>query len=230
MITVVTWLWQGRAGYVTKDVLRMRDMVREHYARPHRFLCVSDQPIAGVETVAPWNDFPTLPSPAGPAFPSCYRRLRAFHPDIGRVFGDRFVMVDLDALVVADLAPLWDRSEDFVGWRDPLFSRQLCGSMLLMSAGARPHVWTEFDPHTSPQLARRAGFRGSDQAWMSYWLMDEVPAMWTDADGVLSYRAHARRELPEHARIVFFHGRPKAHEPEALRTPWVAAHALRKAA
>lgn len=203
-------------------------MVAEHYAKPHRFLCVSDSHIDGVETVPPWNDFSDLPNPNGRQFPSCYRRLRAFHPDIAGVFGDRFVTIDLDVLVVDDLVPVWDRSEDFVMWRDPLRSTQLNGSMMLMDAGARTRVWGDFDQQNSPQTARRAGFSGSDQGWISYCLRGE--ATWTRADGVLSYRADCQRVLPDGARIVFFHGDPKPSAPSAMRTPWVAAHMLREAA
>lgn len=231
MLSVVTWLWSTpgyRSTFGPAAVNALAHAVRRHYARPHRFLCVTDQSDGidqAVEIVPPWDDFVAVPSPHGGSNPSCYRRLRGFHPDAARAFGPRFVSLDLDMVAVADLAPLWDRPEAFVGLRDPLYPRQLNGSMFLMDAGARPLVWTQFDPERSPAVARRAGYRGSDQAWMSYALPGEQ--QWTAADGVLSYRADILPRggmLPPGARLVSFHGRMDPWHPIAQRLGWVREH------
>jgi hypothetical protein len=208
-------------------------MVARHYPHPHRFLCITDD-AAGldpdVETIPLWNDFAHVPSPHGGKNPSCYRRLRLFHPEIASVFGERFVSLDLDCVIVGDLTPLWDRPEDFVAWGDtnPLPGSHYNGSMMLLRAGARPQVWTEFDPATSPQLALRARCFGSDQGWISYCL-GPGEARWTQADGVYSFRndimpANVAR-LPANARIIFWHGHvdPWSNYAQA-NCPWVREH------
>ena len=203
-------------------------MVAAHYQRPHRVICVTDDArgiYSGIKIVPPWGDFEGLASPHGGMHPSCYRRLRAFHPDIAEVFGSRFVCLDLDVVLVADVAPLWDRPDDFVAYRDPLFPRQYNGSMLLLRAGARPGVWDDFDPLHSPRAAGRMGYRGSDQAWISYRLPGE--ATWGREDGVLSYRRDVHPNggnLPDGARVVFFHGRVDPWSDEAQRLDWVREH------
>ena len=220
-LTVVLWKWGRR--YKAEHVNALARQIARHYARPHRVLCVTNDPIGidpAVLCIQDDADFDWLPSPHGGANPSCYRRLRLFRRDAAKWFGERFVSIDLDVVAVADLVPLWDRPEDFVAYRDPLYTTQYNGSMLLMTAGARPAVWEDFDYRVSPALARAAKKRGSDQAWLSYKLPNE--ATWGPEDGVYSYRKDivARGwELPEDARLTVWHGQQK---PWASSLTWVA--------
>lgn len=231
-LSIITWLWPPAPGYRSTfgptAVNALARAVRRHYERPHRFICVTDQRDGidqDVEIVPPWDDFAQLRSPHGGSNPACYRRLRGFHPDIAAAFGPRFVSLDLDMVAVADLAPLWDRPEPFVGLRDPFWPRQMNGSMWLLTAGARPQVWNDFNPASSPAIARAAGFKGSDQAWISYRLPRE--ATWTQADGVYSYRADLQKvggALPADARIVSFHGNWDPWSKSIQTLPWVREH------
>lgn len=233
MLTVVTWLWRPPARYRSQfkavHVNTLRAMVARNYQGPHEFACVTDMPEGldpGVRVVPAWNDFAGILSPNGAHNPSCYRRLRAFSPDIAPVLGDRFVSLDLDTVVVGDLGPLWDRPEDFVCWGETNPKSFYNGSMWLLRAGARRMVWESFDPKVSPGLAFKAGKFGSDQGWLSYCL-GKGEATWTTRDGVYSYNVHLRRQradLPENARIVMFHGSTDPWSPEAQRLGWVRKH------
>ncbi len=170
-----------------------------------------------VEIVPAWNDFVGIPSPYGAHQPSCYRRLRAFHPDIAATLGDRFVSLDLDTVITGDVRPLWDRPEDFIAWGETNPKSYYNGSMFELRAGARPQVWTLFDPKRSPAAAKAAGNFGSDQGWLSHCLGKGEPT-WTTQDGVYSYNVHLRNKtttLPANARIVMFHGGTD---------PWVREH------
>ncbi len=210
---------------------RLAAMVRRHYSKPARVICVTDEPegidTATVEIVPAWNDFADVKSPHGAGMPACYRRLRAFDPDIGDVFGPRFVSIDLDVVLVADVTPLWDRPEEFVGYRDPLYPHQLNGSMWLLTAGARPDVWNSFDPNRSPQIARGARFFGSDQAWLSLRLPGE--AQWDARDGVYSFRKDIVPKrppyaLPKDARLIVCHGQHDPWDETMQRLPWIREH------
>jgi hypothetical protein len=240
MISVVCWKWRPAPGYRStygpETVNVLRAMVARHYQRPHRFLCVTDDPAgidADVEIVPAWNDFATVESPHGKRNPSCYRRLRMFHPEIADVFGERFVSLDLDAVLVNDVSPLWDRPDDFVAWGDtnPQPKSYYNGSMILMRAGSRSQLWTQFDPHQTPAKTLEAGCWGSDQGWLSYCL-GPGEAKWSRADGVYSFRNdlnHGRVALPNDARIVLFHGRLDPWSPECQHLPWVRRHYTVKA-
>lgn len=229
MLTVVTWKWNCpgyRSTFEAVHVNSLRDQFRRHLATPHRFVCVTDDP-TGVqcETIPIWPS--PLKTPIDPKKPNCYVRLWAFSQEARELFGDRFVSVDLDAVVTGPLGPLLNRPEDFVIWGYTHPTTPYNGSMWLMSAGARAHVWDRFDPARTPDEARRAGFGGSDQAVMSLFL-GPGEARWGTEDGVYGYRNHLRRDpsLPRNARLVFFHGRLKPWTSEARnKCRWIDKHA-----
>lgn len=231
-LSIVTWRWKPRDGYRSsfgpETVNVLRRMVARHYPDPHRFLCVTDDAEGidqDVEIITPWNDFADVPSPHGGKNPSCYRRLRMFHPEISAVFGERFVSLDLDVVITGDMRPVWNRHEDFVAWGDtnPQPGSHYNASMLLLRAGSRSQVWNQFDPLTSPQLSLRARCWGSDQGWISY-VLGKGEARWSKTDGVYSFRNHLQHSpvLPDNARIAIFHG---SSDPWAakvqMRYEWV---------
>lgn len=232
-LTVVTWKWNPPAGYRSifgpETVNTLKRMVARQYPHPHRFLCVTDDAVGldpDIQVIPAWNDFADVPSPHHGKNPSCYRRLRAFAPDIGEIFGPRFVSLDLDCVVTGSLEPLWDRPEDFVIYGDTNPRTLYNGSMVLMTAGARRKVWDSFDPTSSPHVAHAAGNFGSDQAWISHCL-GRGEAHWTRTDGVYSYRNDLMRtdgKLPANARMVIFHGPTDPWGAEAQGLKWVREH------
>lgn len=234
MLTIVTFLWKPKPGYRSKfttahvDVLRR--MVRRHYQKPHRFVLITDDPKGltepDIEVFELWQDFARVENPSGRGNPSCYRRLRLFAPQPGRFLGDRFVCLDLDTVIVGDMAQLWDRPDDFLIWKSGTSGNPYNGSMFMLRAGARPKVWTDFDPVWSPIETRRAGLYGSDQAWIAL-SCGPHEKTWTAEDGVLSFRLNVERvtgKQPPHARIIFFHGNGDPwDQPIQKRYPWVKA-------
>jgi len=229
-LTVVCWRWKPDPGYRSafrpSTVRALRDMVRRHYPKPHRFLCVTDDPKgmdSDIETVPLWKDFAAVPSPHGRRNPSCYRRLKAFAPEIAEIFGPRFISIDLDTVITGDLTPIFERPEDFIIWGETDPRSFYNGSLFMMTAGARKHVLEQFDPKHSPRLAKAAGKFGSDQGWISYCL-GPGEATWGRQDGVYSYRVHIQPQggkLPENAKIVCFHGGQDPWGHQAQKLPWV---------
>lgn len=234
MLSFVTWFWRTpgyRSTYDAEAVNALFRMVDRWYQAPHRNICVTNlqQGIdPSIEIVPDREDFKHIDNPNGRHNPSCYRRLRAFAPDARQVFGDRLVSLDLDTVIVADLAPLFDRSEDFVIWGQTDYpqSQWYNGSLWLLRTGTRNQVWSAFNPKTSPHQAKRAGGKGSDQGWFSY-ILGRKEATFTAADGVYSYRVHVQPKgnvLPENARIVFFHGRHDPWDYGCQQVPWIREH------
>lgn len=238
MLHVVVWKWKPDIPYRTKftaeHVNVCRRMVQRHYKGPHEFCCITDDPLGleeGIRWIPLWPDHSKLLNPSVKNGPSCYRRLKAFSKEAADLIGERFVSLDLDCVITADLGPLWDRDDDFVIWdagkQWGTFSPQRYnGSMFLLKAGSRTCLWEEFDPLNTPRKVQEAGFRGSDQGWMCYRLGKEKT--WTRDDGVLSYRKDItpnQWRLPSQARIVFFHGKfdPWMKDVQRL-APWVQQH------
>lgn len=228
-LSVVCWKWSVpgyRSVFGAEQVNTLRRMVARHYARPHRFFCVTND-ADGIDpqviVVPDREDFKNVPSPHGGRNPSCYRRLRLFGPDAGADFGPRFVSLDLDCVIVRDMVPVWDRSEDFVIWGDTNPHTLYNGSMFMLRAGARPQVWRDFDPLKSPAKTLASRQFGSDQAWISYSL-GRGEAKWTKQDGVYSFKNEIYRRggaLPADARIVMFHGDIDPWSAQGQRLPWV---------
>lgn len=236
--TVVCMKWKPpfkfRTTYTANHVNTLRSMVARHYPHPHRFVCITDDPKGlepGIEVIPIWDDYAELPPPQGGYNPSCYRRLKLFSREMAALLGERFVSIDLDCTVLADLTPLWDRPEEFVIWRSALPRRSGCrsqsynGSMFLMTAGARAAVWEQFKPSTSVKAAAKAGLVGSDQAWIEYCLGPDEATWLPRTDGVYSYRLHLMHlsgKLPPNARLVFFQGKAKPwHRGLSEHSPWI---------
>jgi hypothetical protein len=249
MLTVVTFKYAPRnyrTTYTAAHVNTLRNMVARHYSKPHRFICITDDP-TGVEcdSYQLWDDFREMANPShATARPNCYPRLKLFSKNIGEYLeipeGGKILSLDLDTAIVDDVSPIFERPEDFVIF-DAKGDGRYQGSIQLIKVGSRPMLWDEFDPVKTPQITSKAGFKGSDQAWIRYRLPSE--AVWTKRDGVLSYlqMIPSRREqhvrpssrwlpprngaLPPGTRIVSFAGQNKPWDPRVQQqSQWLKEH------
>lgn len=186
MITVVSWLWkqpEGRVTYKPEHVWIWADMVSRNLLMKHRLACVTtetDLP-PNVERIDPPGEFEDVQPKWGPRKPNCFRRLVMFRKDAAKTFGKRFVSMDLDCVIGAPLDPLFNRSEDLVLFKGTHGSRPYNGSLMLIRAGCRPHVYGDFDQAGAD--ASGEAFHGSDQAWLAHKL-GWGEATWDASDGV----------------------------------------------
>ena len=232
MLTVACLKWQHAGGvkilsqkmtsYTPDYVIRLRNMVARHYPKPHRFVCITDDPrgLEDVETVPLWFQHLKLGG--------CFHRLRLFSDGMRELLGPRFIAMDLDCVVTGDLTPIFERTEDFVmnayccpRERDQHYN----GSLMLMDAGARKQVWETFDPDESLRAIEhhKRTVVGTDQAWTRI-VLGKGEARFTEADGVYDYKhspALKSGKLPKDARIVFFSG-PRNPETEIGKREWIA--------
>jgi hypothetical protein len=145
------------------------------------------------------------------------------------VIGPRFVSIDLDVVIVDDITPLFDNAAaDFMIWRHRHRNTHYNPTLFEMNAGARAKVFTEFNPRASPLLAKKAGFNGSDMAWISY-ILGPNESGWTADDGVVAFRTDImkRRDksVPDGARLISFHGSNDPWSEYSLRVaPWIEEH------
>lgn len=219
--------YRSKFGPETVNVLR--SMLERHYHAPHRLTCITDDPAgidARVRVLPLWTDFAHLQSPHGTAYPSCYRRLKLFSAEAADFIGPRFVVLDLDVVICADVTPLFAEDVDFKIWGDTAKGTPYNGSLWMLKAGARRQVWDEFDPLTSPKRSLALGYIGSDQGWIGACLGPNEPK-WSTRDGVYSYRNHVQRAgylLPTNARMIIFHGGVDPWIAQAQRMAWVRKH------
>lgn len=229
MIRVLSWLWaqpNGRTKYSAEHVNIWADSVDRHLSMDHELAIVTDMPdgidprIRIIEPPRLFEDvrIPTWDDHHGKQLPQCHRRLAMFAPNAAETFGERFVSMDLDCIIAEPLDSLFDREEDFVMYRGTTGARPYNGSMVMMTAGARPRVYTEFTPERAAEAGRK--YVGSDQAWISY-MLGWGEATWGPEDGVVWWGSSKNYAAPEW-RLMFFPGTPKPWE--IADDPWITMH------
>lgn len=233
MFEFVCFKWRPprryRSVFSASTVNILRAMLERHYRKPHRLTCITDDPDgidSRVRIIPLWDDHATIQNPSGAHNPSCYRRLKLFSAEAAEIIGPRFAALDLDTVIVDDVAPIFDRTDEFAIWGDTHPKTWYNGSLWILTAGARREVWESFDPLTSPRLSRLAGHFGSDQGWISHCLGPNEVRL-GKSDGIFSYRVHIEPRggrLPHGARIVMFHGKTDPWSASARRHAWVREH------
>lgn len=251
-LSVITCLWPGPRDYRPAYVNALARSVRRQLSLPHRFVCLHtgvDVDAFDTRVVEPVAFPPAaealgrLRTPEGARFPTSYRRLWLFSGEAAEHFPGHVLLLDVDCVAVDRLEPLVERglAQDFTGWRPS--SRwgtpgRLGGGTWMLRTGAHTRVWQDFvaNPPYAIHDAAAAGYRGSDQAWLSYCL-PRAPA-WSARHGI--YQAQDMRIRPHQptppewplpgddgphgrARLVHFNG-PKAKPWTVPHWSWVAEH------
>lgn len=220
MINVLTWYWRqpgGRTQYSDLHIHVWADMVRRNLSLPHRIACVTNEDISvpGVEAIRPPREFEDFRIPSWPEHrPQCLRRLVMFRPDAAKWFGERFACMDLDCVIGGSLDPIIGCDDDFRMAVGTAQGRPYNGSLIVMSAGARPQVYERFTIAGAISAGRE--FVGSDQAWIAYCLGPNERTF--GAEDGLTY--HGLPRSPETVRrVMFYPGNTKPWMRE--RDPWV---------
>lgn len=216
-LVVCTFLYRGwRPIYEPAHVTTLQRMVKLHLHQDHTFLCITDQPEAlTCDTMRLW-DMPPMPNKPMPQDGFC--RLRLFSSWAREMFEGAWLLhLDLDTVIMDTLDPLLD------GWPDFRILQgsgaPYNGSLWLLRTGAHPEVWDQFDSEQSPQAIRGAGYRGSDQGWLSL-TVPNAP-LYTKQDGIYKSGRKGIRQQPPNVKLVAFPGFVKPWDDEARRlTPW----------
>jgi hypothetical protein len=238
LLAVCCFQWNsGYREYKPEYVNILARGYKRNLSIPHRFVCVTEETKGFSRDV---EVFPLPPealeaarlaSPEGPRFPASYRRLWAFSEQ-AKVLGDWILMTDIDCVVTGQVDPLiqyaLDKHHDFVGWRPSSLwgvEDRIAGGNWLLRTGTRTEVWTGFCKESAIR-ARQAGYRGSDQAYLSYCLA-KTAAIWPQHCGI--YQAQQMKKqgfkvLPKDARIVHFNGRVKGWDLKNI--PWIRSHSI----
>lgn len=196
MVTVACVLWigdfEGRR-YSPAWVTRLRDLVAVWLPEPHRFVCLSNVPVAGVETI-----------PLTTGWPGWWAKVELFNQ--ANALGERVLYLDLDVFVTGDLTPiahfpapfaLMPPSHVFGGLRPrdlPGVVRQYQASCIVFNP---PDGRELFDECTADVRAR---FR-ADQDWIGFRRPDleTMPPAW------FAKAKQCRAGVPPEVRLVLAH-------------------------
>jgi len=226
-VTVICMKWGGK--YDARYVNILRSMVRRHCARPHRFVCLTDDRRgirADVECMelpaglpgelysAPHEDLSAARRSASTAPERGWLKVGLFAPRIGDLSGTALYL-DLDVVIIDDIAPLFDHPGSFCispdwTWRG---RRPGIGNSSVMRFGIGQHadLFRTFIAHHRTITQR---FR-NDQWFVSH--HRSAKTFWPDP-WCVSFKRHCVPRFPANmlyapspppgAKIVIFHGRP----------------------
>jgi len=145
MLTVVTFLWSTpgyRSKFTPEHVRTLKNMVARHYPDPHRFLCITEQPVHGVQCHPRCNDHSTVPTPTCQDGPSCYRRLNCLTPGSRPSSGDASAFLDLMLSSFATFHRCWIPPSPALHTATPDFGVQLMARCCWAAPHGISNLWT----------------------------------------------------------------------------------------
>lgn len=190
MTTVACVFVRGEYPYTVEYVTKLYAMVRRWLDRPFRFVCLTDRPDLMPEHIEPIF----VEVPAGCSAP--WAKLELFNP--ARNWIGRVLYLDLDTLIVSQLAELIDTPEPFVITGDPFgrtgkdaFGRQIVrkfnSSVMAWDGGTQTDLYTDWTPKVADRLSGDQDYlaekRPDAATWPRFWfprlseLYGEAPTM-----------------------------------------------------
>lgn len=168
MLTVICVYWKGfLAGrnYDENWVYRLRDNVKQYLPVEHKFVCLSNQIVPGVETIPLTHDYP-----------GWWSKVELFRPDIP---GKRFLYLDLDTLPIGNLTDLVNLKGKFIGIypdianvherKNPKRTFYIASGVMVYDKGYAGLIYDLFEPEVMERLA-------GDQDWIGEILVKhEIP-------------------------------------------------------
>jgi hypothetical protein len=243
MITIACWKWEriktghqlpNVGDYTVDHVHKMRNMLERNVTVPYRFVCITDDPTGlECETIPLWEKYE-----GG----GCYHRLKVFDPEFD-LLGDRFAWIDLDAVIVGNIDHILNVDTDFAINRYPYGGRphqHYNGALVVANKGARPQLWKEFNPDTTPRFIANLNderrLLGSDQAFISH-VLGPNERTFSESDGIYEAMTLEKRTLrpgfrstrvcdyvqkelpkPQNASIIMFSG---PRDPHTTEISWI---------
>ena len=175
-------------------VHQLKWQVGANLSLSHRFVCLSDHDIPGVDTIR-------VPADYG----GWWNKLHLFD---GHLLppGDQVFYLDLDTAVVGDIAEIVGRNRHFSMLSDFYHPRKLASGLMSFTSGQHDRIKDDWLAYGAPRLA------GGDQVWISLNRPDSTRLNDLYEGQIRSYKVDCKDEVPDDTRIVCFHGKPRPHE------------------
>lgn len=161
-------------------------------------VCLSDVDVPGVETISLQHDWT-----------GWWGKMEMFGPSLK---GD-VLMIDLDT-VVRELPQQPDVTTVLRDFTEP----SVMGSgFMFVTAADRARIWEAWIADPERHMRENTRWpKWGDQGF----LMDHLgeAARWQDSEPVYSYKVHCRNGVPDDAKVVCFHGKPR---PWHVKAGWI---------
>ena len=210
MITVWSICWGDK--YPDYYVQRLQREVRKYLSKPHRFVCITDREIDGVET---------MPFPED--YPGWWSKVALFKSGVA---SGTNLWLDLDVVLTGSLDDMLDKYGNSplampTNWANSGHGGCQSSVMIWADNAMARKIYEQFDPSIAYWPPRNEpGVLWGDQEWITD-LRDsrEIKVEPIDPAWIRSYKYHCRGGLPHDCRVVVFHGDPKPAS-DVVREPW----------
>lgn len=194
MLTVWSVLWGDK--YHPGYVYALKEAVENNLSVPHRFKCLTDHSLPGIETV-----------PAIMSWQGWWQKICLSSRDIA---AGPCLYFDLDVVITGSLDYLVPYTEH--QFAAPANWAQSGHGGIQSSVMAWNGKWHE--PFNTLDYAIDSKRLWGDQEYLWELLGDD----WVKVPRVASYKYHCRTGKPEQTSVIVFHGKPDPHE---VKDPWI---------
>ena len=209
-ITIVSFLWHGDRWNNGHDgqqyVNTLYNMVERNLSLSFKFVLFSNLKIDRLKSGIYQRTF------YPPSMKGCLPRLWMYSPMAG--LEGQVLALDLDVIITGSLDEMCSYDGEFCVRSKfaPGMAHKADGDIIGFKAGTRENFWKTFA--SAPMWAEKQ--TGGRERWF-YRANDSCKDRWQDLypGQIISYKRHVKRNkgrLPEGARIVSCHGRPRPHE------------------
>lgn len=201
MVTIASLLWGDWCHpHGVEYVYKLRDRIAQHMTVPHKFVCLSDRDIPGVETIR-----------FEPRFKWNLNKMHLYKPDIG--LEGRVLAFDLDIVPIGNLDGFAEYDGRFAVCEsfNPNMKGLAGGSIMGFEAGTLDFLWNDLVACPGKWHDRTAGSerlyyrRHGGLNGMDFW-QDLLPGQ------IASFKRHCQEGVPNGTRAIVFHGKPRPHE------------------
>lgn len=236
MVNVICMRWGTKFGPEYPN--RLHAMVARHLSLPHRFVCMTDDPIGlapGIEA----RPLPDFDDPGGPE--RGWRKISTFRRPLFDLTGPT-LFLDLDIVIVGSIDCLFQHAGEFLIIKDWVRPWRPTGnsSVYRFEAGAHPELLDRFQREAA-QVRREVR---NEQEYISgelhragklgYWPREWCVSFKYQCMAKFPMNRWVKPRIPAGARIVVFHGHPTPREAidgvttkitrHVHPTPWVSEH------
>lgn len=209
VLNVVCIQTQNYCGRGAEYVLKLRAQIQRHLTLPHRFQVITDDAASNYPGM--------LCKPA--AHRGWWEKIRLFKP--GMFKGRRVLFLDLDTFVVDNIDHIAAYDGHFATLHDFWSPQGLGPAVMLFDTDWASFIYEEWAAGGFPMDDPRG-----DQFWIESrhqgGMRHDVDILQDMHPGEFhSYKTTCTAGIPEGARVICFHGKPRPHE---VKPGWVPAY------
>ena len=147
-----------------------------------------------------------------PGIEGWWAKLAMFKP--GR-FEGRCLYFDLDTLIVGSIGHIANYRGGFAALSDFYRPESLASGVMTWEAGRADHIWTRWVQCGMPQFHQYG-----DGGWINDVIPEADRLQTLFPSQIVSFKAHCLDGIPEGARVVCFHGKPRPHVLSDILDHW----------